>query len=253
MTGRSRTAVVFGAILAVVGAVLIFGAVGPMGEYRDGDGFYMSDPLTVDRPSHAVVSSDVALLRGRYETLTEGSVVLAFVDEPDDVRMQGIASGPTAIFMGISPASAVDEYLSGVAHDEISDWDADLAAIIDVEYTTHHGTAPAGPPGTETFWVTSVAGAGPQTLDWTIEPGDWTAVIMNADASRGVAAELTFGAAPSTNIGVFSGTTLVVGLLALIGGGLLLYRGLRPRGGGSTSLPADPQHSETIERVAPRN
>lgn len=208
MTGRNTTAIALGGIAALVGLVLIVGGMGPMGEHRDADGFYMSDPFTVDRPTHAVVSGDTGLLRGRYETLTEDSLVLAFVDQPDDVRMQGVVSGPNALFLGIAPTSVVDEYLSGAAHDEITDWNADRAAINEVEYATHQGTAPPGPPGSEGFWVTSVAGTGQQTLDWTIESGDWTAVIMNADASPGVTAELTIGA------------------IALIGGGLLLYVGV---------------------------
>ena len=238
MTGRTIT-VVAGVVAALVGVVLIFGATGPVGEYRDADGFYMSDPFTVARPPHAIVTGDIDLLRGRYDTLTEGSVVLAFVSEPDDVRMQGVASGPNALFMGIAPTSAVDEYLSGAAHDEIIDWSADLAAIIDVEYTTHEGTGTPGPPGAETFWVTSVAGTGLQTLDWTIESGDWTAVIMNADASSGVSAELAFGAAPSSKFDAITWTTLTVGIIALIGGGLLVFLGLRNRGRDSASLPTE--------------
>jgi hypothetical protein len=94
--------------------------------------------------------------------------------------------------------------------------------------------------------VTSVAGTGLQTLDWTIESGDWTAVIMNADASSGVSAELAFGAAPS-NIDAITWTTLTVGLISLIGGGLLLYRGLRRRDRDSTSLPADSRNEQSAQ------
>ncbi len=226
MTGRSITAIVLGGVAALVGLVLMVGGMGPMGEYRDADGFYMSDPLTVDRPTHAIVSADVNLLRGRYETLTHDSVVLAFVDEPDDVRMQGVASEPGALFLGIGPTSAVDDYLGGVAHDAITHWNADRAAINEVEYATHQGTAAPGPPGTESFWVTSTLGTGRQTLDWTIESGDWTVVVMNADASSGVSAELAFGAAPSSDIAAIARTTLMIGAVALIAGGLLLFAGI---------------------------
>lgn len=229
VAGRSSTAIASGVIGAFAGVVLIVSGMGPMGEYRDADGFYMSDPLMVDRPSHAVVSDDTGLLSGRYETLTEGSLVLAFLDEPNDVRVQGTASGSEQLFLGIAPASVVDEYLGGVAHDEVTDWNADLAAINEVEYTTHQGTAPPGPPGTEGFWETSVAGTGPQTLDWTIESGDWTVVIMNADASAGITAELAFGAAPTSDIEAVARTSLAFGAGALIVGGLLLYVGVSGR------------------------
>ena len=229
MTGRSNTAVAFGAVAVLLGVVLVFSGMGPMGEYRDADGFYMSDPFTVDRASHAIVSNDVDLLRGRYETLTEGSVVLGFVGEPDDVRMQAVARGPGALFLGIADTSAVNEYLDGVAHDEVTDWDSNLAAMTDIEYTTHQGSALPGPPSTEGFWEASTAGTGQQTLDWTIESGDWTAVIMNADASHGIMAELAFGAAPSPDIQAMALTTLAFGAGALAVGGLLLYLGLSGR------------------------
>ena len=240
---RSTPAIVAGAVLTLAGMVLIVSGMGPMGEPRDADGFYMSGPLPVNRPSHAIVTGDIGLLRGRYHTLTEGSVVLSFVGEPDDVRMQGVAAGPNALFMGIAPAGAVDEYLGGIAHDEITEWDADRAAITDIEYTAHRGTAVPGPPAAETFWVTSVAGAGLQTLDWTIAAGEWTAVVMNADASSPVAVELAFGAAPSHNINAIAVISLTGGLMALIAGGLLLYWGWRrPRR--KSPPPSDSRHRE---------
>lgn len=229
MTGRSTTAIALGAIAALFGAVLILGGMGPMGEYRDTDGYYMSDPLSVNRPSHAIVSGDTDLLRGRWDTLTEGSVVLGFIDEPDDVRMRGEASDSGALFLGIAPTAAVDEYLDGVTHDQITDWNADLAAIDEVEYTTHVGTAPSGPPGAEAFWEVSVEGSGPQTMDWTIESGSWSAVIMNADASAGVTGELAFGAAPADDIQAIARTSLAFGAAALVVGGLLLYVGASGR------------------------
>jgi hypothetical protein len=220
-----------GGVVAAVGAVLVFGGMGPAGEHRDADGYYMSDPLPVDRPTYAVVSEDVGLLRGRYETLTEDSILLEFVADPDDVRVQALASGADVLFVGIAPTSAVDEYLSGVAHDEITDWSADRASIVDIEYASHEGSAPPGPPGGEVFWEASVAGTGTLTLDWVIEPGAWTFVVMNADAARGVVADLEFGATPVTNLQAFAWTSLAVGAVALIVGGSLLYLGLRRKDG----------------------
>ena len=251
--------IVLGAVLALVGVILIVGAMGPLGEHRDADGYYMSDPAAFDRPSHAIVTEDVDLLRGRYETLGESSVVLAIIGDPNEVRMQGTSSGSNALFMGIAPTTAVDEYLSGVAYDEVTAWEVGRGAVIsDVEYTTHGGPAtPPNPPGTEGLWVASVEGTGLQTLDWTIESGDWTAVIMNADASAGVAAELAFGAALSS-IDTIVATSLTVGFLALILGGLLLYRGLRSPEQYSKPLPADVGNARSTpearrETAAPRS
>ncbi len=53
----------------------------------------------------------------------------------------------------------------------------------------------------------SASGAGKVALDWKPRPGSWRAVVMNADNSRGVTADLKFGVRTS--------------LLWWLGGGLL--------------------------------
>ena len=229
----------FGALALLLGVALVWGGIAPLTESRDADGYYMSDLFTVDRPSRAIITRDVDLLRGRWETLAEESLVDLFMADPDGIRVQGAASGSNAIFMGIGATTAVDEYLDGVAHDEITDWDADQARLVGVEYTPQQGTASPDSPDGETFWVASVSGTGTQTLDWTIETGDWTAVIMNADASSGVTAELAFGASPPSGWDTLHWTSFTVGLVLVVGGGLLLYRAIRRPRGDSTSLDAE--------------
>ena len=228
MRDRSTKAIVFGVILVVAGLALGRSGLAPLSEtWEARDGYFMSDPLTVDRASHAVVGEDVDLLRGRYDTLTEETFLFAFMGEPDAVRMQGTASSNDALFMGIAPTTAVDAYLDEVAYDEIVEWDANQASITDVKYTTHEGAATPGDPGSESFWVASVSGTGEQTLDWTIEPGEWTVVVMNEDASRGVSAELRFGTLVPAGLDTIAWTLFAVGLVALICGGSLLYLGVR--------------------------
>ncbi|MBA2360565.1 MAG: hypothetical protein H0V79_06475 [Actinobacteria bacterium] len=56
------------------------------------------------------------------------------------------------------------------------------------------GGAPEGPHADQTFWAASTTGAGEQTLEWEPEDGSLNIVVMNADGSRGVAAELSIGA-----------------------------------------------------------
>jgi len=79
---------VFGALILLLGLALAYGGIAPLTEARDADGYYMSDPFTVDRPSRAVITRDMGLLRGRYQTVEEESLVDLFVAEPDDIRMQ---------------------------------------------------------------------------------------------------------------------------------------------------------------------
>jgi hypothetical protein len=62
-----------------------------------------------------------------------------------------------------------------------------------VGYDHTSGHAPNRLPANETFWVKSTSGAGKVALDWKSRPGSWRAVVMNADGSRGVTADLRFG------------------------------------------------------------
>lgn len=258
MTARNQKSVVFGVVLVVLGLLLVWGGLTPLSQNRDTDGYLMSDRLTIDRPSQAVVTNDVGLLRGHYECAGEETLILGFYS-PDDVRMRGVASGSDALFLGIAPAEAVEGYLDRVAHDQITDWDCDVNHIEAVKYTSHEGTAVPDAPGNETFWVTSASGAGQQTLDWTIETGEWAIVIMNADASSGVLADVRFGALAPSSLDTLAWTSFAVGLVALIGGGLLLYLGLRrkgrdapPRPNDAGTEPSAPQAEPPSEPVGPK-
>jgi hypothetical protein len=155
-----------------------------------------------------------------------------FVSPPDDVRVEGVAEGSDALFMGIAPADAVVGYLDGVAHDAITEWDSTQDDITEVVYTRNEGTTDPGAPGTEDFWVASVSGSGEQALDWTIETGEWALVIMNADGSPGVSADVRFGVATLSVLFPIGLASLVVGLVALIGGTRLV-----------SSLPSRPDET----------
>jgi len=151
-----------------------------------------------------------------------------FLPKPDDIRVQSLGARPESIFLGIAPSSEVDQFLDDVAHDQIIEWAANRN-VLAVEYTPQDGTVSSAPPDRETFWAASVSGSGQQTLDWTIQRGDWTAVIMNTDGSNGVRAELAFGALPQSNWDTLHRTSFAIGLVLLAGGGLLMYLGLRRR------------------------
>jgi hypothetical protein len=62
-----------------------------------------------------------------------------------------------ALFVGIGPTESVNRYLA----------------------------AGEGPPTEQTFWATSADGTSAM-VDWDVEPGRWSAVVMNADGSPGV-------------------------------------------------------------------
>jgi hypothetical protein len=66
-------------------------------------------------------------------------------------------------------------------------------------------------------------GTGSLTLDWKPRPGDWRAVIMNADASRGVTANLQLGARTSM-LWWLGAALLALGVVAVAAAGVLHRR-----------------------------
>ncbi|MCP4963418.1 MAG: hypothetical protein GY925_29640 [Actinomycetia bacterium] len=214
----------FGTGLVVVGLVLVynFGLASLLHSpvFREHN---LTDPWTVEVSSSAVVTDSELLA---WNTMPE------FVS-PDDIRVEGVAAGSEALFMGIAPADAVAGYLDGVAHDEIVEWDASGDGSLDyVVYTRNEGATDPAAPEVEDFWVASVSGSGEQTVDWTIESGEWALVIMNADGSPGVSADVRFGVATLSILFPIGLASLVVGLVALISGGRMV-----------SSLPSRPDET----------
>lgn len=210
--GAGRTVlVVVGSVAAVIGGSLLIGggAVLWAEQQRDTDGYFTSDSETLSTNSYALSAPELDV------DLT-GPDVLYARDLLGDVRIEGASSDSgTALFLGIGPTSDVGQYLADVGHDEISDIDVDPFRV---DYSPQPGGAPAESPTAQTFWAVSESGTGAQTLTWDVSSGDWSVVIMNADGSPGVQADLSVGA-----------TLPVLGPIAiglLIGGGVLLVLGL---------------------------
>jgi hypothetical protein len=133
------------------------------------------------------------------------------------VRIRATGTSPSGVFVGIGPTAAVQAYLAPVAHSALAPSTAQPSAPA----SATAGGAPATLPGQEPFWVARAAGTGPQEMVWTPAAGDWAVVVMNADGSRPVVADLSFGAtAPGlraawTGLLAFGGAALLVGVLVV--------------------------------------
>jgi hypothetical protein len=147
---------------------------------RDDDGFLMSPTRDFASPTYAVVSESADLDSGGAEWALDTFL--------GTVRVRSESDRP--VFVGIGPTPEVERYLEGVEYDAVDDLDSSG----DPEYAQRAGGAPSAPPGAETFWVASVTGSGEQTLDWDPQDGLWRVVLMNEDATRGVAADMSIGA-----------------------------------------------------------
>jgi Domain of unknown function (DUF4389) len=216
-TGGRIALVVVGTIAGLLALVLLVGGCALVvvdQTQRDDDGFLMSPTQDFSTPTYAVVSESADLD-------TEGAE-WALDTFLGTVRIRSESDRP--VFVGIGPADEVTRYLGGVERDEVDDLDNSG----DPEYSRRSGGAPTAPPDNETFWVASTAGAGEQTLDWEPEDGDWRAVVMNEDASRGVSAELSIGAELDSILWIGIGL-LAAGALFAAGSALAITAATRRR------------------------
>lgn len=195
---------IFTSIGGLIGLALLLGGIAVLAAYafgRDDDGYFTSDRKQIDSGSFAVTTEDIDL--GVDEADWAPDRVLG------NVRLQVEGEGP--VFVGIGVDDDVDRYLGGVAHEELIDFHGDEA-----ELDPRQGRAPRAPPGEQDFWVAQAEGAGEQELTWDAEFGRWTAVVMNADAGRGIAVEADAGIKLGWAIWAGLGM-LVVGVLMTAG------------------------------------
>ena len=118
------------------------------------------------------------------------------------------------IFIGIAPTEILDGYLGGVPYAVVDDMDE---GELFLSYRMNASDEPLSPPGEQEFWISSTAGIGLQQLEWELEEGDVSFVVMNEDASDGLAIEAVAGVRVPL-IGP-------VGIGLLIGGGVALAIG----------------------------
>jgi hypothetical protein len=214
--------VILGSVLALIGAGLLAGGCGLLWAdqtQRDDDGYLSTPTERLEAGSYAIVSEPIDLV----EADTDGVDWLLSENVLGDVRVQA-ADGD--VFVGIGPTSDVEAYLDGVEHHRLTDVDYDPFRA---SYDLMPGGAPAAPPGEQEFWVESASGSGEQTLIWNPESGNWSAVVMNADASSGISADVSVGAEANFLIWLAIGL-LVAGAILLLGGAGLIYLGARQAG-----------------------
>jgi hypothetical protein len=211
LSGGQVAMIVIGSLLALLGLGLLAGgaAIAAAGHSRDSAGFVTSGRAPVDTDSYAVTVPGIGInVRGPDEAYAR--------DLLGTVRIRATSDDPAkAVFIGLAPARDVDAYLDGVGHADVRDIDVDPARV---EYTDHAGGAPEAGPADQSFWDSSDSGTGTRTLSWQLATGDWTVVVMNADGSAGVHADLDLGG----TLPVLRGAT--IGLF--VGGGLVLVAGV---------------------------
>lgn len=229
MTAGRIVALILGVLFAPAAIGLAVGGIAliaTFGTLRNADGFLESTTYDLYSDGHALTSSNFAVAPHPGDWWPADVVAEVAID------VTSRAAGP--VFVGIGPADEVALYLAGVARDEVRSlgWRRN-----DATYRSFDGGAPAGAPGAQTFWAVSAQGTGPQQLQWNVERGSWTVVVMNADGSAPIAVGMV-GAARVPILPFIGVGMLVAGiLLGLLVAGLLVLA-LRRGRGGSTGASA---------------
>jgi hypothetical protein len=212
--------IVAGSIAALVAAVLIIaGAFALYGDSKKGaDGYLSTGTERFSTPARALASE-------RLDVEIDDKHWIAGVEDLGDTRLKVASASDEPVFAGVALQRDVQRYLRDVEHTVVEDIDS---SPFSARHRDRHGARAPAPPAEQDFWAASVQGTGSQTLRWTPDVGDWAVVVMNADGSPGVAADVSAGA-EIPFLEPLGWSLLGGGVLLLLAGGALIARGVRPR------------------------
>ncbi len=144
---------------------------------RDATGYVNASSHTISTGGYVITSDEFAELADR-----------AYAGSLGDVRLRATTTDGSAVFIGVAPASAVDQYLTGVDRTVVTGW-----FPFETDQLPAAGTAPPTAPGARSIWTHQVSGTGTQSLAWDPR-SDTTVVVMHPDATRGVSVTADIGA-----------------------------------------------------------
>jgi hypothetical protein len=193
---------VFAGVGGLIGLALLAIGIAVLVAYSDrDDGYFTADRQPLESATYAIATETIDLGADEIDWAPAGIL--------GDVRIR--VEGDEPVFIGIGRDRDVDRYLGEVASDELVGFDGS-----DAELVPRGGRAPRTSPGEQDFWVAEAEGPGEQELTWDADFGRWTAVVMNADATRGIDVEADAGIKLDWAIWVGLGM-LVIGLLTVAG------------------------------------
>jgi uncharacterized membrane protein len=117
-----------------------------------------------------------------------------------------------------------------------------------VDYINHPGTIVPEAPTSQNFWTESAYGSGTQILEWELESGSHSLVLMNNNGSVGVDIDIVLGAKVPLLFGIGVGL-LVGGVAALSISISMIFFAVRRRGIMPTETPEAPVSTESEEEI----
>jgi hypothetical protein len=152
---------------------------------KDADGY-----LSTSR--HQFTAQTAALATKNLDINLDGAHGILDTNDFGKVRLKVTSTKDKPVFVGIARSRDVNAYLRRVAHTTLTDVDSHP---FEATYRNHAGRRSAATrPADRHIWAASTQGRGTQTLRWRVKDGEWSVVVMNADGSPGVRADITAGA-----------------------------------------------------------
>ncbi|HEV2875568.1 MAG TPA: hypothetical protein VGW14_10490 [Thermoleophilaceae bacterium] len=217
---------------AGIAAFMAIGALGLGGialwgdSQKDERGYISTDSERFGASTHALATENLDIDLDGAQGLVEATGF-------GDIRLDVAPQTGKPVFVGIARTDDVSAYLSGVSHTTVTDLDYEP---FEASYSRQPGAGSPGRPAGERIWAASTQGAGPQTLEWEAEDGDWSVVVMNADGSRGVQADIGAGA-KLPFLSEVGWSAIGGGALLLLAAFALAVLGIRPPRGGARGTP----------------
>jgi hypothetical protein len=215
-SSKGRTALtVAGAIVLTLGALVIAAGGAALWQTGKSDGGYISSGVhRFDTTSHAIV--------------TEGLKVDSDIPRwlIGRTRITASSSDGKPVFVGVARKRDVDAYLANVSQSQIRNLEY---GPFRVDYADRAGTASPARPASRSIWAASTSGTGDQQLNWRLRSGEWRVVLMNADGSSGVSADVKVGGTINHVVPMAIGIT-AAGLLILLLGVAVVFAGRRRHG-----------------------
>jgi hypothetical protein len=187
MNNGSRIALtITGAIASLIAVALVAGgALALWGDsLKDDDGYLRTDTERFTADTRALATDNLDVDLGDAD----------FVAESDDlgrIEITAQSRDGKPVFVGIARTSDVQRYLANVPYTAVNDVDV---APFRADYERHSGHRHPVSPEHAGIWQASSYGDGKQSIDWKVDDGDYSVVVMNADGSLGVDADISAGA-----------------------------------------------------------
>jgi hypothetical protein len=169
-----------------------------------------------------LVGPDNTVTTGSRQFASDG---LAVITAPDLLDRHGptlhvTAAGDRPVFVGVGQDLDVANYLAGTAHTRLIRFDP--PATYGAQEMRGR-SAKLTPPGELDWWVAQAGGSGTQSVAWQIQDGRYDVVVMNADGTPAIGADVRFGVEIDRAFGICL-LVLGAGIVALTLGLMLTFR-----------------------------